>query len=113
MGVDIRSIILLLVSVYIQGNIRPCVLGTAGTLIVSQLTYVKLNKIPNIDIYFRMPTICFPGAVVVFNGFCPSLCFDVRWRTEEQKGVASDWSRLASDWLRQIMWSLIPLMFRL
>ena len=113
MGVDIRSIILLLVSVYIQGNIRPCVLGTAGTLIVNQLTYVKLNKIPNIDIYFRMPTICFLGAVVVFNGFCPSLCFDVRWRTEEQKGVASDRSRQASDWLRQIMWSLIPLMSRL
>ena len=88
MGVDIRSIILLLVSVYIQGNIRPCVLGTAGTRIVSQLTYVKLNKIPNIDIYFRMPTFCFPGAVVVFNSFCPSLCFDVRWRTEKQKGVA-------------------------
>ena len=87
MGVDIRSIILLLVSVFIQGNIRPCVPGTAGTLIVSQLTYVKLNKIPNIDIYFRMPTICFPGAVVVFNGFCPSLCFDARWRTEEQEGV--------------------------
>ena len=101
---------LVLVSVYIPGNIRPCVLGT---LVVSQLTFDKLNKIPNIDIYFRMPTICFLGAVVVFNGFCPSLCFDVRWRTEEQKGVASDWSRLASDWLRQIMWPLIPLMFRL
>ena len=30
-GVDIRSIILLRVSVYIQGNIRPCVLGTGDT----------------------------------------------------------------------------------
>ena len=60
-----------------------------------------------------MPTICFPGAVVVFNSFCPSLGFDVRWRTEEKKGVASDWSRQASDWLRLIIWSLIPLMSRL
>ena len=98
-SVDVWSIILLLILCYIEGNIRPCVLGT---LIVSQLTYVKLNKIPNIDIYFRMPTICFPGSVVVFNGFCPSLCFDARWRTEEQEGVVSDWSTQASDWSNKI-----------
>ena len=82
-SVDVWSIILLLILCYIEGNIRPCVLGT---LIVSQLTYVKLNKIPNIDIYFTMLTFCFPGQLLFLT--VSLLQFDMRRMEDVATG---DW----------------------